>query len=104
MSPSLSFLLNTQIDSTVIKCHITNDQRIFHVTVSVGSESLQEAILIISTLIDCIGIFAVVLLESPVDISANSAAATAVQPDFITNMSRQFNVLIVISLYSKTSY
>ena len=102
MRPALSFLLNTQVDAAVIQCEITNDQRVFHAGVFDGSKSLQKAVLVMSTLIDWVRELATLRLIPPVHISANSAAAAAVEPDLITNVGNHLNVLIIISIYSNT--
>jgi len=102
MFPALSFLLNTQVDAAVVECDVINDKWVLHAAVSDGSKSLLKADLIISALIDGFGKLSWVMLVSPVNVSSNSATVAAVQPDVISDVSRQFIVFIIIALYSKS--
>lgn len=102
MCPALSFFLYTQVDAAVIECDVINDKWVLHAAVSDGSKSLLKADLIISALIDGFGKLSGATLVSPIHVRSNSATAAAVQPDVISDVSRQFIVFIIIALYSKS--
>ena len=86
MSPSLSLLLNAQVNPAVVKCGVANNQRVFHAAVFAGSKPLLKAMLIVTTLIDRItSTLFTTSLVSPVYVSPNAAAAATVEPDFVTN-------------------